>query len=134
MSLIEYSLEETMKMKAIAAGVLMAAAAATASAQVYYGRSYYEPSYSYSNDARQECWNPRARHFEQVRPGEVQDDLDFSRCRVNGYNGRPAYTERYVYRSGGREECWNPRAGHFEERRAGEYQGDLDMSRCRIVY
>lgn len=28
-----------------------------------------------------ECWNPRARHFEEVRPDERQDDLDFSRCR-----------------------------------------------------
>jgi len=28
-----------------------------------------------------ECWNPRAAHFEGVRPGERQDDLDFSRCR-----------------------------------------------------
>jgi hypothetical protein len=31
---------------------------------------------------REECWNPRARHFEGVREGERQDDLDFSRCRV----------------------------------------------------
>jgi hypothetical protein len=29
-----------------------------------------------------ECWNPRARHFEGVREGERQDDLDFSRCRI----------------------------------------------------
>jgi hypothetical protein len=29
-----------------------------------------------------ECWNPRARHFEGVREGERQDDLDFSRCRT----------------------------------------------------
>jgi len=28
-----------------------------------------------------ECWNPHAGHFEGVRPGEVQNDLDFSRCR-----------------------------------------------------
>jgi hypothetical protein len=28
-----------------------------------------------------ECWNPRARHYEEVRRGERQDDLDFSRCR-----------------------------------------------------
>jgi hypothetical protein len=28
-----------------------------------------------------ECWNPRARHYESVRPGERQDDLDFARCR-----------------------------------------------------
>ena len=31
-----------------------------------------------------ECWNPHAGHFEGVRPNEVQDDLDFSRCRPRG--------------------------------------------------
>jgi hypothetical protein len=39
-----------------------------------------------------ECWNPRAGHFERVRPGEYQGDLDFGRCRrvVEGdYYGRP---------------------------------------------
>jgi hypothetical protein len=41
-----------------------------------------------------ECWNPHAGHFEGVRPGERQDDLDFSRCRGIGggrfqeYSGR----------------------------------------------
>ncbi len=29
-----------------------------------------------------ECWNPRAGHYEGVREGEYQDDLDFSRCRL----------------------------------------------------
>lgn len=29
-----------------------------------------------------ECWNPHAGHFEGVRPGEHQDDLDFSHCRI----------------------------------------------------
>jgi hypothetical protein len=38
------------------------------------------PAYAQYNRA-QECWNPRAGHFEDVRPGERQDDLDFSRCR-----------------------------------------------------
>ena len=37
---------------------------------------------------RDECWNPRARHFEGVRPGERQDDLDFSRCRPKAEDGR----------------------------------------------
>jgi hypothetical protein len=43
--------------------------------------------YAYRDDRfnnrfdNQECWNPRARHYEAVRPGERQDDLDFSRCR-----------------------------------------------------
>lgn len=33
-------------------------------------------------DAREQCWNPRARQFEDVRSAEHQDDLDFSRCRM----------------------------------------------------
>jgi len=70
----------------------------------------------------QECWNPGARHFERVRPGEVQNDLDFRRCRpVRGYR---------AVRKGVRE-CWNPRARHFEAVRPGERQNDLDFSRCR---
>jgi hypothetical protein len=37
----------------------------------------------YRRDRREgmECWNPRARHYEEVRSGERQDDLDFTRCR-----------------------------------------------------
>ena len=48
----------------------------------------YGNAYGYQRDERvsrrwdnAECWNPRARHYEAVRPGERQDDLDFSRCR-----------------------------------------------------
>jgi hypothetical protein len=35
-----------------------------------------------SPKTHRECWNPRARHFENVREGEFQDDLDYRRCRV----------------------------------------------------
>jgi hypothetical protein len=123
------------KIPAIAAGLVFATAAATASAQVYYDRSYtYDPYYgSRGLDSNSECWNPRAGHFEQVRPGEVQNDLDFSRCR--GYGGRYYDNGRYAerrYYGGSRQECWNPRAGHYEEVRPGEAQGDLDFGRCRV--
>ena len=122
-----------MKKLALALGSLLATVAATASAQVYIERvdPYYAPRYS----SNQECWNPRAGHFEQVRPGEYQGDLDFGRCRMIGdrwvdrsyyYDNR--YDNRYVQR----QECWNPRARHFEEVRPGEVQNDLDYSRCRI--
>ena len=44
---------------------------------------YAPPAYNvYRDPAGEECWNPHARHFEEVRPGERQDDLDFSRCRM----------------------------------------------------
>ena len=119
-----------MKKLAIVAGALLATAAATASAQVYW-RTY--DNY-YADRSNQECWNPRAGHFEQVRPGEVQNDLDFSRCRAYGarYNSYDSgrYYERRYYSS--RQECWNPRAGHYEEVRPGESQGDLDFGRCRV--
>ena len=125
-----------MKLSAIAAGLVLATAAASASAQVYYERTYtYDPYYGqrqYYPTANDECWNPRAGHYEAVRPGEVQNDLDFSRCRQAG--NAPAYVERRYYREAvpARQECWNPRAGHYEAVRPGEYQGDLDMGRCRI--
>ena len=126
-----------MKLSAIAAGLALATAAAGASAQVYYERTYsYDPSLgarTYYPTGRDECWNPGAGHFEAVRPGEVQNDLDFSRCRAIG--GAPAYVERRYYREyrePARQECWNPRAGHYEAVREGEYQGDLDFGRCRL--
>ena len=129
--------EETIKRAvAIAVGTLLAGAAATASSQVYSERSYtYDP---YPNRveirAGDECWNPRAGHFEEVRPGEVQNDLDFSRCRPQGGRYAERRYQREYYREGGRErECWNPRAGHYEGVRPGEFQGDLDFGRCRIV-
>ena len=74
-----------MKKIAIAAGALLAMLAGAASAQMYYGRPYvdpYAPRVEYGSV--QECWNPGAGHFEAVRPGEYQDDLDFSRCRPEG--------------------------------------------------
>jgi hypothetical protein len=43
-----------------------------------------------------ECWNPHAGHFEEVREGEVQDDLDFSRCRPKGGSLQP-YPGRGYY-------------------------------------
>lgn len=121
----------------VIAGALLASAATMASAQMYWGRTYdpYDRQ-DYRSNADQECWNPRAGHFERVRPGEVQNDLDFRRCRLSGYGERYAepaygYSER-TWREE-RRECWNPRARHYEEVRRGEYQDDLDFSRCRIV-
>ena len=52
----------------------------------YRGERYYDyrDSWARRDYARfrdVECWNPRARHYEEVRQGEYQNDLDFSRCR-----------------------------------------------------
>ena len=118
-----------MKKLAIVAGALLATAAATASAQYY---RTYDPYYA--PNSSQECWNPRAGHFEQVRPGEYQGDLDFRNCRAIGattyYDNRVYERDYRAYAP--REECWNPRARHYEEVRRGEYQGDLDFNRCRV--
>ena len=118
-----------MKTLAIAAGLALIGAAATANADYYVYRSAPPATVISGN---QECWNPHARHFEQVRPGDYQPDLDFARCRMIG---EPVYVERApatVERVVG-DECWNPRAGHYERVRPGERQGDLDYGRCRRI-
>ena len=112
-----------MKILAIAVGTLVAAAATAASAQTYT-QTYNSPTYE-APSPRSECWNNHGGHFEAVRPGETQNDLDFTRCRVIG--GRN-YSRRFT-----REECWNPGANHFETVRPGERQDDLDYSRCRVA-
>lgn len=130
-----------MKRLAIAAGAVLATLATTASAQIYIERTV-DPYWAARNDffaGRHECWNPRAGHFEQVRPGEYQDDLDFSRCRMfrERYYTERTYDDRYYnrgrYYREVREECWNPRARHYEEVRPGEFQDDLDRTRCRVI-
>ena len=130
-----------MKLTTIAAATLLAGVATGVSAQTYYDRSYERP---YDNrayyadrdrvvDTRpQECYNPRAGHFEMVRPGEVQDDLDFGNCHLIGYARDERRMERREWREARREECWNPRARHYEEVRQGERQDDLDYGNCRI--
>ena len=140
-----------MRIIAIAAGALFAALATGASAQ------YYNYGGRYAQGGDQECWNPHAGHFERVRPGDVQNDLDFSRCRYGGNayaepvqpppvyappgGSGQAYAPGYGWYERGanpyarnlsaNDECWNPHAGHFERVRPGESQDDLDFSRCR---
>jgi hypothetical protein len=109
-----------MKKLAVVLGSIVTAVAATAIAQDNSDRNYpYDPDRVAREQAREvwrnnygsdeyrarderwrddrgarvtarECWNPRARHFENVREGEYQDDLDYSRCRVivDGYSSR----------------------------------------------
>ena len=49
----------------------------------------------YAQRGDYECWNPHAGHFERVRPGEYQDDLNFSRCRpLGGVMPYPGYYGR----------------------------------------
>ena len=113
-----------MRTIAIAVGSLMAAASMVAFAQNYNSR---DPN-RYVSDQARECWNEHAGHYEGVRPGERQNDLDFNRCRYVGE--APRDLNRW---NSGHEECWNPRANHFEAVRSGERQDDLDFSRCRKI-
>ncbi len=113
-----------MKAIAIAVGSIMVAASFGAFAQRYDDRDYR--SFRAVADSERECWNPHAGHFEAVRPGERQDDLDFNRCH---YTGESRRDERRW--NSGHQECWNPHAGHFEAVRRGERQDDLDFERCR---
>lgn len=50
----------------------LAALATTVFAQAYnYDRPTYDDRVALEENARQECWNPRAGTFEAVRPGEL---------------------------------------------------------------
>jgi hypothetical protein len=134
-----------MKAIAIVAATILAGLATSVSAQTYYERGYPDRGYPvyrgdrFADAGEQECYNPRAGHFERVRPGEFQDDLDFRRCRMIGNSGYSNYPNddrvdlraRRDWREA-REECWNPRARHYEEVRRGERQDDLDFGRCRV--
>jgi hypothetical protein len=117
-----------MKTIAIALGTAATALATLASAQVYYN-PYPRVDL---RDSASECWNARAGRFEQVRPGEYQDDLDTSRCRAIGTAYDSRYYDNRTYRDS-HEECWNPRARAFEQVRPGERQDDLDYGRCRVI-
>jgi len=74
---------------AIAVGSICTALAPAAYAQ-YYDRDYSRNSARVIESrpvyegtlAKDECWNPRAGHYEEVRSGEFQGDLDFGRCRL----------------------------------------------------
>jgi hypothetical protein len=117
-----------MRTIAIAVGSMMIAACTAAFAQSAYDRNQANEAFRTVADQERECWNQGAGHYERVRPGERQGDLDFKRCRVIGEAPRDA--KRW---SSGQQECWNPHARHFEAVRSGERQDDLDFSRCRNI-
>ena len=112
-----------MRTLAISVGSMMVAASFVAFAQRYDDGRFHAVA-----DHERECWNPGAGHFERVRPGERQNDLDFNRCHYIGESERDM--KRW---HSGQQECWNPRAQHYEGVRKGEQQDDLDFSRCRYI-
>ncbi len=62
-----------MRITLFAVFTLLAALSGPASAQQYRNDSNWRQG--------EECWNGQAGRFERVRPGETQNDLDYSRCR-----------------------------------------------------
>src|SRR6187401_663150 len=106
-----------MRTAVIAVILLLAGLSGPAAAQQYRNDSNWRQG--------EECWNAGAGRFERVRPGETQNDLDYSRCRPSG-------EARSSYRDEPRE-CWNNRARSFEAVRPGERQDDLDMGRCHPI-
>lgn len=117
-----------MRTIAMAVGSMIVAASAVAFAQGSHSRDLGNGVFIAANDPQRECWNQGAGHYEAVRPGERQNDLDFNKCRFVGEGPRDVNR----WKSGG-EECWNPHANHFEGVRSGERQDDLDFSRCRGI-
>jgi len=117
-----------MRTISIAVGSMMVAASTVGFAQNSYSRDPGNGAFRAVSYEERECWNQGAGHYERVRPGERQNDLDFNNCRSIGEAPRDAKR----WNSGGKE-CWNPRAQHFEAVRSGERQDDLDFSRCRGI-
>jgi uncharacterized protein YcfJ len=135
-----------MKKLAIAIGSLCTAAAPLAFAQ-YYDRDYRDnrreaarviesrPVYA-TGDTRQECWNPRAGHYEEVR---AQEDTNVGKGaaigavaggvlghQVGSGRGNTAATVGGAVLGG--------ILGHQVEKRGDrDEQADLDRTRCRYI-
>jgi uncharacterized protein YcfJ len=141
-----------MKKLAIALGSIATAFAPAAFSQ-YYGDRNYDRNYDRYNDrtarviesrpvydaasgARQECWNPRAGHYEEVRAPEKTNVGKGAAIgavtggvlghQVGSGSGNTAATVGGAVLGG--------ILGHkAEQRHDRDDQGDLDRSRCRIV-
>ena len=135
---------------AIAVGSLFTALAPVAFAQYYSGDGYRDRDRDFRRDrgefarviesrplydnvaARQECWNPRAGHFEEVR-GENKTRIGKG-AAIGALAG--GVLGHQVDSGGGTAAgaILGGLLGHHIERREGnDGQNDLDYSRCRTV-
>ena len=133
-----------MKKLAIALGSIATALAPAAFSQ-YYGDRYNDrsarviesrPVYEASTGARQECWNPGAGHYEEVR-GQEKTNVGKGAAigavaggvighQVGSGSGNTAATVGGALLGG--------LLGHnVEKRNDRDEQTDLDRSRCRMV-
>jgi uncharacterized protein YcfJ len=139
----EYPLEDTMKKLALAIGSLATAIAPAAFGQ-YYGDSWRgdryrgearviesRPVYEASN-ARQECWNPRAGHYEELRAPEK---TDIGKGAAVGAVAGGVLGHQVDSGTGtAAGAILGGILGHqVERRRDRDEQTDLDRSRCRVV-
>jgi len=137
-----------MKTVAIAVGSIFTALAPAAFAQYYSGDSYRDRDFRRDREfarviesrplydnvaARQECWNPRAGHFEEVR-GENKTRIGKG-AAIGALAG--GVLGHQVDSGGGTAAgaILGGLLGHQLERRAdsNDAQNDLDYSRCRTV-
>jgi len=139
------------KTLAIAVGSLLTAAAPVAFGQYYGGRDYRDndrydrrgdyarviesrPIYESANAGRQECWNPRAGHFEEVRP---QNKTRIGKgaaagAVVGGVLGHQIGDNGTAQTLGGA--VIGGLIGHqLEKRNEEDRQDDLDFSNCRVI-
>jgi uncharacterized protein YcfJ len=135
-----------MKRVAITIGALCTAAAPLAFAQ-YHDRDYRDnrrdvarvidsqPVYA-SGTSKQECWNPRAGHYEELR---AQEDTDVGKgaaigAIAGGVLGHQAGSGRGNTAATVGGAVLGGILGHqVEKRRDRDDQPDLDRTRCRYV-
>lgn len=138
-----------MKRIAIAAGALATALAPAAFAQSYpeyrdrdYRGDYRDRDFARviesrpiheSGDRREECWNPRAGHFEEVR-GESKTRIGKG-AAIGAVAGGVLGNQTDSSAGTGVGAVLGGIIGHQIERRNNENdkQDDLDFSRCRTV-
>jgi uncharacterized protein YcfJ len=87
-----------------------------------------------TNDARQECWNPRAGHYEEVRGGRDHSALNKGTALgalVGGVAGHQVDSGKGTAVGA----VLGGLAGNYLNRRDNkdDNQPDLDRSRCRVV-
>jgi uncharacterized protein YcfJ len=137
-----------MKKLAIALGSFATALAPAAFGQYYGDRNYdrnYDrsgdrtarviesrPVYEASSGARQECWNPRAGHYEEVRAPEKTDIG--KGAAIGAVTGGVVGHQVDSGTGTAAGAILGGILGHqVEKRRDRNEQDDLDRSRCRMV-
>ena len=124
-----------MKTLAIAVGALFTALAPAAFAE-NYGRAVESTPVQASDSTRQECWNPRAGHYEELRaPHETHVGKGAAIGAVaGGVLGHQVGSGRGNTAATVGGAVLGGVAGHqIEKRNDHDDQPDLDKSRCRYV-